>query len=205
MPDDALPDATPLHRGCSKQTSTVDDCAAVGDRKTVEGLYRRYAGRVEAFARGLLRDADLAEDVVQTVFRKRLDRPPDGSSDEAWLFAVARNECLSILRRQQVRRRYRPTPQYAAAADEGVVTNEAKAQLNRALQTLSQEDRELLTRRFFDHESYETIARDRDTIPSTLSTRVHRLLKRLRRELPDSIDPNGVSNDSTQGPKHVVP
>ena len=160
------------------------------DREIVGQSYERYAARIEAFARGLLGDAQLAQDVVQTVYRKRIDQPPGGDNEEAWLFTVARNECLSILRRRQVRSRYQPPLKSAPAADLGAVASETSEWLTRALDRLSDQDRDLIRRRFFDRESYETIATDRGTIPSTLSTQVHRLLKRLRKELPEELRPD---------------
>lgn len=158
------------------------------ERVRVAEWHRQHAASLEAFARGLLRDAVAAEDVVQTVFRKAIEKPPIGENERAWFFQVARNECMTLLRRRSVERRAtsqtplpRPTPAAASVAE----ADETFRRLRTAIRSLPVEDQHLLTRRFFHRESYEQIAEACQTNPSTLSTRLHRILKKLK-----AIDPN---------------
>ena len=72
-----------------------------GDPRGLEGAYRRYADRLHAYCRSLLRDGDAAADVVHDTFlianRHAGDiRDPDRL--QAWLYTVARRECLRVLR-----------------------------------------------------------------------------------------------------------
>ena len=67
----------------------------------VASLYRRHAGMVYQISRMLLKNAPDAEDAVQTVFRRAMERedPFDGPDHErAWLIAATRNECKNQLR-----------------------------------------------------------------------------------------------------------
>ena len=67
----------------------------------VASLYRRHAQMVYQIALMLLKNAPDAEDAVQTVFRKAMEReePFDGPDHErAWLIVTARNECKNQLR-----------------------------------------------------------------------------------------------------------
>ena len=67
----------------------------------VASLYRRHANMVYQIALMLLKDVPDAEDAVQTVFRKAMERgkPFDGPDHErAWLIVTARNECKNQLR-----------------------------------------------------------------------------------------------------------
>ena len=67
----------------------------------VASLYRRHANMVYQIALMLLKHAPDAEDAVQTVFRKAMEReePFDGPDHErAWLIVTARNECKNQLR-----------------------------------------------------------------------------------------------------------
>ncbi len=64
-------------------------------------LERRYGKRIYRFVHGMVRDPHLAHDVTQEVFEKillkhSLYRP--GSNFRAWLFEVARNQALTMLR-----------------------------------------------------------------------------------------------------------
>jgi len=67
----------------------------------VASLYRRYAGMVYQIGLMLLKNAPDAEDAVQTVFRRAMERdePFDGPDHErAWLIVTARNECKNQLK-----------------------------------------------------------------------------------------------------------
>lgn len=67
----------------------------------VASLYRRYAGMVFQISRMLLKNAPDAEDALQTVFRRAMEREePFGGPDHerAWLIVTARNECKNQLR-----------------------------------------------------------------------------------------------------------
>jgi len=67
----------------------------------VASLYRRYAGMVYQIGLMLLKNAPDAEDAVQTVFRRAMERDePFGGPDHerAWLIVTARNECKNQLR-----------------------------------------------------------------------------------------------------------
>lgn len=67
----------------------------------VASLYRRHANMVYQIALMLLKHVPDAEDAVQTVFRKAMERekPFDGPDHErAWLIVTARNECKNQLR-----------------------------------------------------------------------------------------------------------
>lgn len=84
----------------------VDDRAIVaalvsGDPRGLEDAYRLYADRLHTFCRSLLHDPDAAADAVHDTFviasqRAGQLREPDRL--RAWLYAIARNECLRSLR-----------------------------------------------------------------------------------------------------------
>src|SRR4051794_28299235 len=68
----------------------------------VERLFALYERRLGAFLAQLVRDRDLAEDLLQETFASAFrDRGRLASVErpEAWLFAIARNRALDALRR----------------------------------------------------------------------------------------------------------
>jgi RNA polymerase sigma factor (sigma-70 family) len=78
------------------------------DPTGLEGAYRRYVDPLYAYCRALLRDAEVAADVVHDTFLIASQRAGDLREPErlrSWLYAIARNECLRALR---TRRRSTP-------------------------------------------------------------------------------------------------
>lgn len=74
-----------------------------GDPRGLEGAYRAYSDQLYTYCRGLLRDPEAAADAVHDTFviagqRASQLREPDRL--RAWLYAIARNECLRALRTQ---------------------------------------------------------------------------------------------------------
>ena len=72
-----------------------------GDQRAFEALYERYHRGVLSFCRHMLRRREDAEDAVQQTFLTAYREFRAGSKPSnvrAWLYAVARNRCLTILR-----------------------------------------------------------------------------------------------------------
>lgn len=64
----------------------------------------RYGDRIVRFAEGMCRDAHLAQDIAQEVFKKLLlrhDLYRPGTNFRAWLFEIARNQTFSAMRSRQ--------------------------------------------------------------------------------------------------------
>lgn len=72
-----------------------------------QALLEALAPRLLRYLLILAGTAEDAEDLLQSVFVKYLEQPPQGSREqkEAWLFAVARNSALTIQRDRQRRQR----------------------------------------------------------------------------------------------------
>jgi RNA polymerase sigma factor (sigma-70 family) len=150
-----------VHGG--RLTTTVQgmDAAAAEDRALVaamlardpaglDGAYRRYANRLHAYSRALLADGDAAADVVHDTFlianeRVAQLREPDRLG--AWLYAIARSECL---RRLRLRKRTAPMveelPPPGDGTDPGraVQAAEVRALVHAAAAGLNHGDREMI-------------------------------------------------------------
>jgi RNA polymerase sigma-70 factor (ECF subfamily) len=71
--------------------------------QTIERTFKEESGRVMAALIGMLRDFDLAEDVVQEAFAVALEHwPLDGAPRQpgAWILTVARRKAIDRLRRE---------------------------------------------------------------------------------------------------------
>src|SRR4051794_38960183 len=72
-----------------------------GDELAFEAVYDRYSRALLSFCRHMLGDADEAEDAVQHTFlaaHRAMLADEREIHLKAWLFAIARNRCLSLLR-----------------------------------------------------------------------------------------------------------
>jgi len=75
-----------------------------GDTLSLDELYRRYSKRLFLFVRQTL-STDNPEDIVHDVFMRVIEKSrrfdPRKASFKTWLFTIARNRCVDLLRRQQ--------------------------------------------------------------------------------------------------------
>src|SRR5713101_1415867 len=74
------------------------------DPAAFEALVRRHQGPVYNFCLRLLGQADDAADVAQETFVQlysHLDRLDEGEPLAPWLFRVARNRCIDVIRRRR--------------------------------------------------------------------------------------------------------
>ena len=85
---------------CMRDSEVVASIVA-GDPEGLAAAYDRYSGPLFGYCQSLLREPDDAADAVQDTFviaASKLDRLRDPDRLRAWLFTVARNECLHRLK-----------------------------------------------------------------------------------------------------------
>jgi len=77
------------------------------DKNITESLFRQHYGKMIRLARTLLADDAEAQDVVQDVFARLLERDFVMSADktEAYLMSAVRNHCFNLIRKKNLRQR----------------------------------------------------------------------------------------------------
>ena len=78
--------------------------AAAGDDDAFDKLYTRYQPRLEAYCRSIVRHDEDARDAVQNAMTKALialRRDTEATNVQGWLFRIAHNEAISLLRRRR--------------------------------------------------------------------------------------------------------
>lgn len=172
----------------------------------IGALFVRHGDELRRFVLGLLGDADLAADVVQSTFLKAVE---DGGaaraeSPKAWLFRVAYREAITARRRRTARdgalRRLadllpgptRSTPQPV----EGLIQAERIEAVRQALERLPGDQARVVRARIHDDRTFAEIARDLKLPIGTVLTRMRRALARLRAAIDD---------DRTRGSDDVSP
>jgi len=157
-------------------------CLRAGDDDAMTEIDRRYRDRLLAYVRRMSAGAD-AEDVVQDVFARAYtalradDRP---MALRAWLYRVAHNRCLDVLRR--------PAPLLTEDIDLGadiatlpevVAGREHLRQVVADIQDLPDQQRSALIIRELEGLSYEELATALDTTVPAIKS----LLVRARMNL----------------------
>jgi RNA polymerase sigma-70 factor (ECF subfamily) len=155
-------------------------------------LVRRYRDRYARYAAAMLGSRDAAEDAVQDAFVRAYDqlaRCREPEKFAGWFFLILRNRCFAERRRGHRHARSLETHDEAIAGPEradGVVENaERRRAIERALQSLTPEQREVFVLKHVEELSYEEIAARTGASVASLKMRMHRAYDRLRGELEE--------------------
>lgn len=167
--------ADPTARAADAPTTSPGDAEPVAP--DLAALYEREYAPMVRLAYLLVSSSDVAEDCVQEAFVRvhrrwhRLQRPG------AYLRTTVVNACRDHLRRQKVRRAFRPDP---VAHD---TIPEPDDELAGPLRRLSERRRTAIVLRFYVGMPDEEIAQHLGCRPTTVRSLVHRGLRDLREEL----------------------
>ncbi|MEM1127367.1 MAG: RNA polymerase sigma factor [Bacteroidota bacterium] len=180
-----------------------------GDEFAFVSLYNRHKEGVFIFCTKMLLDASQAEDMMQETFLRvyeNKDRLLNAGAFKSWLFTIARNQCLNVLRRRHRQEPLTEQHQTAPLAPQELPSaqlekSEQVALVNQILQELSPAYREVLILREYQNLSYEEIA---SITRSTLSAVKSRLFK-ARRKMADLMAPKMQSPPAVASPKVESP
>lgn len=158
------------------------------DPRAFAALYDRYVERIYAYAQRETKDTAAAQDVASATFEKALTNLPryrwQGTSFGAWLYAIARNEIRMHYRRQKwtvpLLGRFFGGDNHVERA---VQQHEAQDAVQAALNRLPQRDQEVLRLRYYEELSNPEIGEVLNCSSRNAAVRIHRALKRLRKQL----------------------
>jgi RNA polymerase sigma-70 factor (ECF subfamily) len=152
---------------------------------------RRYWPAIARFCRTYLRDEQQAEDVAQETFAKL--QPPaalPAGPLRPWLYRLARNRCLDLLRRENRSPTAGPPLRSgfdAPTATGGPATKAARSErddlIRAALDTLPEDYRAVLVMKYYEGLSREEIAAVLEVTEQTVKGRLVRGAEYLRGEL----------------------
>ncbi len=173
---------------------------AHGSEAALAQVYDRHAGPVFALARRILRDAHMAEDVVQEIFVRLWHRAHDfdhrRGSVRTFLLVQARSRSLDVLRAESSRRSREGVEGRFFAAAECRDQPEAVAAVNadigdmrKAIDVLSHDQRRSIELAYFGGFTCRQAAELLGVPEGTVKSRIRLGLQRLRRVMahgPDS-------------------
>lgn len=175
-----------------------DDFAALvarvaqsADREAFVALYDHYAPRINGYLQRLGTPAGVAEDLTQevmvTLWRKAALFDPAKSSLGTWLFRIARNRRIDMVRREKTAALDENDPglQPAAPEDVGDSLDAARREVRVrvALDRLPQEQRTLVELAFFRGLTHSRIAEETGLPLGTVKSRIRLAFTRLRKVL----------------------
>ncbi len=160
---------------------------ASGSEEALRTLFHRHAGALMALARRMLGSRDEAEEVVADTYlrlwRNAGSFDPERAGLKTYLFAVARNLCISRLRARQARPQLQeldPESHAYASAFSHTVDQVAGALARRALDALDEQDRELMLEAYYGGWSQSELAARHDMPLGTVKSRMRRALAKMR-------------------------
>ena len=162
-----------------------------GDFSPASEIYDRYSGRIYNFAFRFLKNSEAAEDATQEVFVKMLKHANQFHGDaklSTWLFSITANWCRDYLRKadnktEGIGRRAAhasslepsslPTGTWSGGRDE--------QRVQRALDSLTAEQREAILLSRYQGLSYAEIAQIAGCSEGAVKTRVFRAMETLKK------------------------
>jgi RNA polymerase sigma-70 factor (ECF subfamily) len=159
---------------------------AAGDKLAMRALFARHHLRIYRFVLRLVRDSQLAEDLVSEVFIevwRHAGKFEARSAATTWLLSIARHKALSRLRRRSDARLDDATAAAIAdTADDPEITIRKKQQrdiLRDCLARLSPDHREIVDLVYYQGMAISEVAEIVGIPQSTVKTRMFHARKRL--------------------------
>lgn len=166
------------------------------DKSAFAQLFNHYAPRLKAYMRKLGADETQAEEVAQeallAVWRKAHLYDPAKASAGTWIFAVARNMRIDMIRRDK-----RPAididdpalvPDAEPAADAQVSGRQRDALVRDAIRQLPPEQAEVVRLSFYEEKPHAEIAEELNLPLGTVKSRLRLAFRKVRTALGDDVE-----------------
>jgi RNA polymerase sigma-70 factor (ECF subfamily) len=157
------------------------------DRAAFVELFRYYAPRVKSYLLKHGADDAAAEEIVQatfvTVWEKAKSFDPKKAAASTWIFTVARNKRIDMLRKQKYIEVNSDAPelQNAAATEATEYAGKDEVEkLHTAIGALPPEQAVLLRMAFFEDKSHQAISKETRLPLGTVKSRLRLAVEKLR-------------------------
>lgn len=147
--------------------------------QALELILQNYQGKVFRMALVILRDSGRAEEVTQDVFLKLWRALPayDGrAAVSTWLYAIARNTCLSAVRAEG----YRRTSALEEVTEQGASSGTPlKLSVDQCVERLPDSQRQVVSLFYLQDRSVSEVAAMLDLPENTVKSHLHRARRAL--------------------------
>ena len=160
------------------------------DRTAFKRLFNYFAPRIKGFCQNNGSTADRADEVVQEAFvniwRKAKLFDPSKASAGAWIFAIARNARIDLIRKENRPEADTTDPFFEQSEPENpfaVLETERKSNLIReCVKDLPAEQQQVLKLAFFEEKPHSEVAEELGIPLGTVKSRIRLAFKRIRSE-----------------------
>ena len=174
-----------------EQSRWIVAVAESRDRKAFKLLFDYFAPRIKGFCQNNGSTSDRADEVVQEAFvnvwRKAKLFDPGKASAGAWIFAIARNSRVDLIRKENRPEADTTDPFFDQNEPESplaVLETERKSKTLRSfVKDLPAEQQQVLRLAFFEEKAHSEIAKELGIPLGTVKSRIRLAFKRIRSEL----------------------
>ncbi len=180
--------ATGFGAAAGRHDRLIAAVAETGDREAFRELFEHFAPRLKAYMLRQGADPGMAEEIAQetmiNVWRKAARFRADRASASTWIFTIARNLRIDLLRKAN-----RPEPDMddpAMAPDPAPTAHELlrgkreAARLREVFATLPAEQQEVLRLAFYEDKAHPQVAAELGIPLGTVKSRIRLAFGRLR-------------------------
>jgi RNA polymerase sigma-70 factor (ECF subfamily) len=165
----------------------------MGERRAFELLYDRYFDKLVGFAKVFIADEQQAEDVVQEVFIRIIQKPEQFEREKkfsTWVYSVTGNLCKNILRDEQNRARLMkeqvsPRLNFSSEMHHQMDYKLLQEKIRTVYVGLSEKEKQLYTLRFEQELSIREIAAIVQIPEGSVKSGIYYLLKKLEEHLKE--------------------
>lgn len=176
--------------------------AEKGDRQAFAELVDLYKDKVYSLAYRMLGNAQDAEDIAQETFMRvyaNLHRFDDQYKISTWIYRIANNLCIDIIRKRKVRRHqfsfdaeitgtdgldlYDTVHDNDPSPEQQLITSELQNKVKDAILSLAPKYRTIMILKYIEDLSLQEISDIVGLPVATVKTRVHRGREALRKKL----------------------
>ena len=178
-------------------TNLISLIAVKKDKAAFSSLFKLVGPRIKGYLMKLGSNDIVAEDLLQevmlTVWRKSETFDRSKAAVSTWLFTIARNKRIDMLRKE-IRPQFDPndpmlTPIQEEAADNVYGSKQESIKINDAIKMLSYEQSKLIKMNYYEDKSHSIIAKELKMPLGTVKSRIRLASMRLKKIL------EGIIND----------
>ncbi len=169
----------------NERDAELAEGVAARDRSSLELLFKEHGAAVKGVAWRVLKDENLAEDIVQETFVAFWDRPekydPSRGTIRTFLLTIAHRKAVDVVRSEVARSRREEKPPDPGHVDveEEVWTRDLSETVRSALMNLAEGEREAIAMAYYGGLSYVQTAEELGLPEGTVKSRIRAGMKKL--------------------------
>jgi len=176
-------------------TSLISRIASFKDKTAFSELFKLVGPRIKGYLMKLgssdVAAEDLLQEVMLTVWRKSETFDRSKAAVSTWLFTIARNKRIDMLRKE-IRPQLDPldpmlSPNQEAAADDIYGSNQEAMKISKAIEQLPTDQAVLIKMTYYEDKSHSIIADELKMPLGTVKSRIRLASTRLRKLLEGKI------------------